>query len=382
MMKKRVIGLCIIVLIASLSACSKIDIEKYPTPGTDIPTWYMYGRDAQRTNFYPDQFEPPLKLQWLIKASSALDNSIIVIDGIVYFSTLDGKIEAYHLASGNKVGSKKTEFPATLVFHLQQLFIARRYGDKTLFSYDLFTNKYKWRIDAGDIASEPLCYENNIVVTALYKHIDLYTVESGAKIWTLETGDQIRSSPAIAFRTIVFGCDDGYVYAVNASNGQLAWKFKTSASVQASPTINIVDSLVYIGSFDNTFYALNISDGQERWRFKTKSAIVHGAALGKDKIIFGSNDRNLYCVHAQTGELLWQYTAQSNISTSPVIAQRTVYFGSFDQHIYALNIEQGNELWKYRAKGRIRSNLVIWGDYLIGASEENYVYIFNKNEVL
>ena len=41
------------------------------------------------------------------------------------------------------------------------------------------------------------------------------------------TGDVIHSSPAYADQTVYFGSWDSYLYALNAADGKLKWKFKT-----------------------------------------------------------------------------------------------------------------------------------------------------------
>ena len=38
-----------------------------------------------------------------------------------------------------------------------------------------------WKVDAGDIASEPLIHDNSVYVSALYEHVDSYDLRNGHK---------------------------------------------------------------------------------------------------------------------------------------------------------------------------------------------------------
>ena len=65
------------------------------------------------------------------------------------------------------------------------------------------------------------------------------------------------------------------------------------------------------------------------------------------------------------------------MSTTPLIFGKTVYFGTLGKLYYALNLADGKEVWRFETKGRVRTAPVLWGDYLIGASEDKYVYAFS-----
>lgn len=359
-----------------LNSCSSCVVNRELLSSERYPNWTMFGGDEARTHLSPDDLKPPLKLLWRESLGSAIGRTLLAVDGILYFGTLDGRFFSRDIHTGEGVCSEKMTYSATCCYANHHLFIARRYGNETLYDLNLSTGKFDWKIDAGDIASEPLITTNSIVVTALYKHADLYTLESGVKIWSFETDDQIRSSPARAGNKVIFGCDDGFVYAVSYDSGNLMWKYETKAAVIANPVIDIKNNLVLIGSSDFNFYALNLENGTLVWKYNTNGQIVNGAALSDDKIIFSSNDTKLYCLNAGTGQKIWITQSEAVIGTNPLIAGDYVYWGSLDHHLYAALLENGGIAWKYKTKGRVRTTPVIWGNYLAAASEDDHIYVF------
>jgi outer membrane protein assembly factor BamB len=362
-------------------SCHKFTI-KSPVQYNNLSSenWPIYGGQPTRANYREQTITPPLKNIWIYSASSAISPTLVAVDGVVYFTTLDGKLEAIEIATGKKLGRIKTEgnFAAACAYNNGHLIIASRYGEKTLSKYDLTYGKYLWKVDAGDIASEPLVTADGIFISALYNHVDKYNLDSGEKIWSFKSDDQHRSSPALKNDVLVAGCDNGTIYALNARTGALKWKIKTAASVFATPIIG--EEMVFVGSVDSTFYALNLDDGQTRWRFSARQPLYEAAATNGQYVLFGASDGQFYCLQADTGEEVWRFHAQSLISTAPLITGGVVYFGSLDRHYYALNLETGQEIWRFETKGRIRTAPVVWRDYLLGASEDRFLYVFAHSD--
>jgi outer membrane protein assembly factor BamB len=177
---------------------------------------------------------------------------------------------------------------------------------------------------------------------------------------------------------------------------KIAWTFKTSGPVVASPLIS--DGLIYIGSLDSSFYALDAKTGKELWQFKSESKISSTAAIyngicyfesgnvlyainrkGKlkwkftlyfgeannqldpwdfqhsspviheDVVYIGTEQGYLIGVDAKSGEpvLRCQTLSESPIRTTPVVFEGLVMYGDWDGVFYASRLENGSLAWKY-----------------------------------
>ena len=58
---------------------------------------------------------PPLKHLWTYKASAALGPTMVAVDGALYLSTLNGRVEALDIITGERFGTANTHttYPAT-----------------------------------------------------------------------------------------------------------------------------------------------------------------------------------------------------------------------------------------------------------------------------
>jgi outer membrane protein assembly factor BamB len=69
------------------------------------------------------------------------------------------------------------------------------------------------------------------------------------------------------------------------------------------------DTVYFGSSTDDSVYALNASTGEMRWRFVTEGPVRLAPVLDHGKVYAGSDDGNVYCLDARSGTLLWRYRA-------------------------------------------------------------------------
>ena len=128
-------------------------------------------------------------------------------------------------------------------------------------------------------------------------------------------------------------------------------EFETDGWVDAVPALSQDQSTLYVGSWDNNLYALNTTDGSLAWSYETGNYILASPALGPDgTIYFGSNDSFFYALNPD-GSLKWEYFFEAEetvgIHSSAAIGEDgTIYFGSQHGTLYALNPD-GTLKWTY-----------------------------------
>ena len=361
-------------IVLSLWGCSRL-IVKEPTHS---PIWPQLGGNPARTNFTTQKLQLPLQLLWDRRASTTIGPTLVVADGVVFYGTLDGRIEAVEITTGKSVGKIKTrrDDESTCAYWQNSLFVVYRMGRHTLSLFDLSYGKTVWQQKIGNVLTEPLVTDNAVYLALLEGTIIKLETLTGKKKWSVNIESQVHSTPAYANGSIVFGNDAGEVTAVSAEDGTRKWQFSTESAVVAPPMLS--SGTVYIGSTNNRFYALRLSDGQELWHFKAGGKLYNGAAAVDSLVLFGSTDHYLYCLNTGTGKLVWKFEAGSVVGTNPVIANDVVFFGSLAHVLYALDIHTGQELWSFELDGRIRTSPVVVDGRLLVASEYDLIYCFGN----
>jgi len=194
---------------------------------------------------------------------------------------------------------------------------------------------------------------------------------AGTLRWRYQTGDAIRSSPAIgADGTVYVKSDDGQLYAL-APDSTLKWKVPVAGDSYTSPTI-APDGTLYLGSANNLLHAFT-PEGTEKWRIDLGAALYASPAIGADGTLYLGNFDGRFLALRPDGTELWRYETGSPLSSSAALsADGTVYFGSYDTKLYALDAATGAKQWDFATGDIIRGTcpaLADDGAIYIGSSD-------------
>jgi outer membrane protein assembly factor BamB len=105
-------------------------------------------------------------------------------------------------------------------------------------------------------------------------------------------GDEMFTAPALASGELFLGTDDGFMYAMTASNCSETWSFRTGGAIASSPAV--ADGVVYFGSADGSVYAVDSASGSELWSFPIGTAVHSSPAVVNGEVYVGSSDGNVY----------------------------------------------------------------------------------------
>ena len=83
-----------------------------------------------------------------------------------------------------------------------------------------------WKKRFGTTLTQPVVAAGRLFLAAVDAHT-LYALDAatGKELWHFVAGGRINSPPTIYKGLALFGCADGWLYALRATDGQLAWKF-------------------------------------------------------------------------------------------------------------------------------------------------------------
>ena len=71
---------------------------------------------------------------------------------------------------------------------------------------------------------------------------------------TVDAGSLISGAPVVAGDAVYFGTEDGLAIAGDAETGDELWRWQTGNFVRSSPAV--VEGAVFVASGDGTLYAL------------------------------------------------------------------------------------------------------------------------------
>ena len=128
-----------------------------------------------------------------------------------------------------------------------------------------------------------------------------WNAATGAEIWKTELPNDGRtfvSSPAAGSGRVIIG--SGFpahsLHALDAATGQVLWSAPlgdaTAIGYTSSPALTA--SHAFAGSGGGTLYAVNLSNGDIAWEFVTGGAMVSSPVVAGGKLFAASGDGVLY----------------------------------------------------------------------------------------
>ncbi len=165
--------------------------------------------------------------------------------------------------------------------------------------------------------------------------------------------------------TVYVADDNGFLYALDGSDGQDLWKFDALNQIMTTPLVagRGAQRLVYVGGGNSTFsYSQAIKFGHK------------GA-----RVVRGTDVSGIYAVHAATGKLAWVYHTKGEDMPTPAIDGRTLVFGNGDGHVYGLNAVTGQFQWRVPIKSFVSmSSATVYHHLVIVAgTHPNAIYAVN-----
>lgn len=163
-----------------------------------------------------------------------------------------------------------------------------------------------------------------------------------------------RVQPVVANGLLCVGFADGRLFALNTSDGSVAWSFQCDGPILHTAAMDANN--VYVGCHDGKVYAVSQTTGQEVWSTDTGKAIYTAVCLADNKIFVGNGKGDLYALNVSDGSEAWTYSSGRPIQTNAAYSNGKVYCGNEGLYAFCVNASDGSEVWKVRLNGETLSS--------------------------
>ncbi|HUT91316.1 MAG TPA: PQQ-binding-like beta-propeller repeat protein [Thermoguttaceae bacterium] len=105
------------------------------------------------------------------------------------------------------------------------------------------TLQRSWQAELGGKLTSPVIADGKVFVAQVDAHtVHALDAESGKPAWSFTAGGRVDGPPTIYRGLALFGCADGWVYCLRASDGELAWRFRAAPEDRRVVAYNQLES--------------------------------------------------------------------------------------------------------------------------------------------
>ncbi len=286
---------------------------------------------------------------WSFATNGPVNSSPAVANGSVYFASLDGNVYAVATSDGHERWHFKTNGD-------------RRYSAPGI--HGLIPRSEVMPDPFDLLVSSPVVANGTVYIGSGDHHVYALDANTGAKRWSLKTGDVVHATPAVDRGVVYIGSWDRYLYALDARSGAVRWKFITGDDRDIYNQVGIAGSAavendtVYFGCRDSFFYAVDARSGKLRWKHNEHGSWVIGSpAIANGNVYYTTSDeKRFWSLDAKTGAEKFSVSYGMFAFSSPSIAQNMAYFGTFDGRLYGVDLRSGTVAAQFATDGS-RANL-------------------------
>jgi outer membrane protein assembly factor BamB len=284
------------------------------------------------------------ELRWKFKTSAKIRSTPAIGNNVLYINNYKGILYAVNSQTGKELWRFKTE------------------GDlpRTGCGLNYCTPKDSIMEDLWDFYTSSPTIDKDILYFGSGYSMYAINTKSGTMIWQFKASGVIHSTPAVNNGKVFFGCWNGKLYAVNATDGKECWSYQTGfdkenhslEGIQSSPTV--YDSTVVIGVRDSHVYALNLTNGKLIWKQQFSSTWMPSSfAYDGEKLYTGSSDIAKFLILDKiNGKTINAVNTGTFTFSTPALAKNIAFIGSANGALYAIDIANGTIIDEFQTDGR------------------------------
>lgn len=227
---------------------------------------------------------------WRADLGARIPGSPAVADGLVVIGDAAGVVHGLDLATGASrwtfrtagadlvsanFGFDRRTIQASPSITGGRVFVGAR--DGFLYALDLRTGKEDWHFDheVSWVNTTPAVAGGVVYDGSSDGHfVQAVEAATGRELWRADTENIEWASPAVAGGSVFVGDASGWMYAFDRGTGALQWRYRAGDRVMSSAVV--VGDLVVFGSDDGGVYALRTSETPTRRVVYWSDALAKG----------------------------------------------------------------------------------------------------------
>jgi outer membrane protein assembly factor BamB len=168
---------------------------------------------------------------------------------------------------------------------------------------------------------------------------------------------------------VIAGCDNGYIYSVDADTGKLNWSFNAGLMIWGVACI-VESRYILIGGLNGVIYLLDDNEnGRLVAKYKCEGDVKGSIAVENQEFFIGSSTGKIYCLKLDIdkGKInkIWSVDTGAEVYSSLAIYKDHVFLANMFGNVYAFNKKTGKLAWKTYTYNSISSSPCISSDGLL-----------------
>ena len=285
-------------------------------------------------------------------------------DGVVYAASNKGRVNAWQVATGERLWRTDLELSLTGGVGLGGGVVAVGTPKGELIALDAKTGEERWRVTlSSEILSAPAAKGNLLVAQTQDGKVYGLSVANGEELWRYSVEVPVltlrgTAAPLVTSRMVITGFANGKLLALNGATGSLLWEAKLATGEGKSELERMVDvnspimgnEVVYATSYQGRAGAFSRGTGRELWAQTSSS--YHPPAFASGRLFVADTDGQVLRLRSSGGRAEWSNKDLLRRGlTSPLAVAGYVLVADEEGYLHALSQTDGAIVGRVKVDG-------------------------------
>jgi len=283
-----------------------------------------------------------------------------VVDGVVYLPTNDGRLNAFAAADGALRWSVAIGQPSMLkqidnwdVYQSSPIVVDGVIyvgsTDGRIYALSAKDGSVRWSYQTrGIVRASPALADGRVICGSWDGQVYALDAASGRELWTFNTKtkgmpwNSVQGSCAIEKGIVYVGSRSAFLYALDAATGKLLYQDNHEGNwVTSSPAVR--EGIAYVGQSDGCLITAVSPKGTKLWAWKSPTETFSSPALaGEVLYVAGNSNYDMHAkgfvaaLEARSGKVLWTLEMPASVWANPVVGDDCLYVACADGRLYAI----------------------------------------------
>jgi outer membrane protein assembly factor BamB/predicted phosphodiesterase len=327
---------------------------------------------------------------WAYSSASNIISSPCEAAGKVIGANQDGNIIALNAATGKQQWMYKTKGSVFSSPASDGKTVVAGSADGFVYALNADNGKLHWKYNMNAaVMGSPLINGDTVFIGGSGGSYDAIQLSAGKNIWKFDSlQGPVMSKPLLYNGLLIFGAWDRHLYAVNSSNGKLAWKWNNASSVRHFSPAGCIpvasDGIVYIVAPDRFTTALNAANGQVYWRSKN-GGLRESIGISTDgNTIFGKSMQDTIVLFKASATLpaakkIPVGFGYEHVPSMPKEEKGLLYFGTKNGVVYCLDLQSEKVKWSYKIDNSMVNTIsLLSNDRLLASTMDGKIVLLKR----
>jgi outer membrane protein assembly factor BamB len=290
----------------------------------------------------------PVQTVWTLRLNNRLTVPPAYSGGHAYFAIEGDRLVAYELEHGRQ------EWMASALPMMEPaagdglLFVVESMSLRAIRTKDGST---AWQLPSvGELAVPPVWDNGWLVLATRAGDVLAFRAIDGQLIWRRDLGSRAHAQPSLAADRVYVPVEDGRIVALRVDMGEPLWERRLGGP----PTgLLALEDRLFAGSNDNFFYALDTTNGRIAWRWRTGADVVGVPVVDERNVYFVSLDNVLRALSRKSGVQQWARLLPLRPTRGPLKVDRSLIVSGVAPTVRAYNIKDGTPAGDLPAEGEL-----------------------------